>query len=599
MRRAFVPVRTDRPGGRDAGEGLETLRRGGAWGRGGGDGTAGEETAMSRRAERRRRGRRRPAWPAAAALAVSAWAAPAQAQRVEGTILQIEENELLVDLGRADGVEPGNAVRLYRRVVVEHPLTHRRLEDRFPLGDESLDQVAERMSIIVLDAPLAHPPRVGDTVVVTGTGAAGPEPPPEAAACPACPATSCPAAAACELDPAVRTLLETFGRTLGQTLERRIEIWEDYLAEHPDVAWAGSVAADVHSLRSALGTMHAAAPARAAGSSARKGHEPPSQGFVGEPLEIVVAIDPRDALRLVQIHVRHEGEQGYQVFDLEPDGDFYLRARIPDEFVREDGFAYFLAGVDAEGTEVPLGGSAERPIRVPVVERFPAPPVRTDRSNLHTSFEYVDFFADAIQRDYYLRFEADFRYVLSSWFYSLRMGFGIFEGLGGPVDEVDWSGDDTTLVDPQPISYRYGFTEVEFRLHELFYVIGRISVGSARAYETPDGQSESPEALVGGRGRIRIGRPTGTNLEVGGGYIEDLGYEADLSVNLALVESVPLRGYIIVTDMPVRGDLGVRLVAEAGWRPASWFEFTVLAGYNIRTIHHQGFSLGAAASFLW
>jgi hypothetical protein len=66
------------------------------------------------------------------------------------------------------------------------------------------------------------------------------------------------------------------------------------------------------------------------------------------------------------------------------------------------------------------------------------------------------------------------------------------------------------------------------------------------------------------------------------------------------VENVPLRGHIIVTNMPVKeGDLGVRLVAEAGWQPASWFEFTALLGYGIRTINHQGFSTGLSASFLW
>ncbi|MBN1772207.1 MAG: hypothetical protein JXB32_13145 [Deltaproteobacteria bacterium] len=549
-----------------------------------------------------RRGRPRAGWAAAVVLG-AAWTASAQAQRVEGTILQIDQNELLVDLGRVDGVSPDDPVRLYRRIVVEHPVTHRRLEDRFPLGDETLAEVAERMSIIVLDTPPAHAPKVGDTVVVTGAGSPAAQPPApaeqETAACPACPATDGPATATCELDPEVRTLVQTFGRTLGQTLERRIEIWESYLATNRDVSWAGPVAADVEALRGALRTMRGDAPATAVAPRARAGHEPPTQAFVGEPLQLVVAVDPRDALRLAQLHVRREGERGYEVFDLEPDGDFYLRGRVPDEFVQPDGFAYFLVGIDAGGTEVPLGGSAGRPVQVPVVERLGAPPVRTDRSNLHTSFEYVDFLADELHRDYYLRFEADFRYVLSSWFYGLRMGFGVFEGLGGPVDAVDWSGDDETRADPQPISYRYGFTEVEFRLHELFYVIGRISVGSARAYETSDGRSEAPEALVGGGGRVRIGRPTGTNLELGGGYIEDLGYEANLSVNLGLVENVPLRGYIIVTDMPVRGDLGVRLVAEAGWQPVSWFEFTVLAGYNIRTIHHQGFSLGLGASFLW
>lgn len=535
------------------------------------------------------------------ALLAATWATPATAERFEGTILQIEQDEVLVDLGSVDGAAPGSSVRLYRRIVVEHPLTHRRLEDRFPLGDEQLEQVAERMSIIVLDVPLSHAPKVGDTVVVTGPGQPTFEPDPvEATGCPACPAAVCPSStAACELDPEVRTLLVTFGETLGQPLEQRIATWERYLQAHPDASWAGAVAADAEALRSALRSMRGGAAEPGARLPGRTGHEPPREAFVGTPVEIVLAVDPREALRLVQVHVRRSEVRGYQVYDLEPDGDHYLRTRVPEEFVQEGGFAYFLVGIDRNGAAVPLGGSAARPIEVPVTEFVQAPPVRTDRSNLHTSFEYVDFYANHFNRDYYLRFETDFQYVLGSWFYGLRMGFGIFEGLGGPVDVVDWSGDDATRADPQPISYRYGFTQLEFRFHELFYVMGRLSVGSARAYETEDGRSEDPEALVGGGGRIRIGRPTGTNLELGGGYIEDLGYEADLSVNLGLVENVPLRGYIIVTDMPVRGDLGVRLVAEAGWQPVSWFEFTVLAGYNIRTINHQGLSLGLGASFHW
>ncbi|MBI5489162.1 MAG: hypothetical protein HY905_17635 [Deltaproteobacteria bacterium] len=548
-------------------------------------------------------------WAAAVVLAgaLAARAAPASAQRVEGTILQIDGSEILVDLGSVDGVSPGEPVMLYRRVSVEHPLTHRRIEDRFPLGAEQLTQVAERMSILILDSPLSHAPAVGDTVVVVGTENApedetatdrGPE---EGAVCPVCPAPQCPATAVCELDPQAKALLEAFGRTLGQTLEQRIVIWEQYLAANPNLSWSAAVARDVDSLRAMLRTMRGGTPELGTGSQGRTGHAPPAQAFVGEPVEIALAIDPLTPLRLAQLHVRHEEERAYQVYDLEPDGDFYLRGRIPDEYVQLDWFEYFLVGVDANGAEGSLGGTVERPIRVPVVERVGAPPERTDRSNLHTSFEYMDFYANHFHRDYYLRFEADFRYVLGSWFYGLRMGFGIFDGQGGPVDGTDWAGNGDG-TDPQGISYRYGFTEVELRFHELFYMMAWISVGGAAAWEDPNDASRSrePEALVGGGGKFRIGRPTGTNLELGGGYIESIGYEANVSVNLGLVEHVPLRGHIIVTNMPVKeGDLGVRLVAEAGWQPASWFEFTALLGYGIRNINHQGLSLGLSVSFLW
>ena len=66
---------------------------------------------------------------------------------------------------------------------------------------------------------------------------------------------------------------------------------------------------------------------------------------------------------------------------------------------------------------------------------------------------------------------------------------------------------------------------------------------------------------------------------------------------------VPLCAECEATISPQAGPsctrCGVRLVAEAGWQPASWFEFTGLVGYGIRNIHHQGLSLGLAAAFLW
>jgi len=563
----------------------------------------------SRQSAPGRRGRARPKcfttpWAGiACGVLLAAWPAAAAAQRTEGTVLQVSGNELLVDLGADDGIAPGDAVRIYRRIVVEHPISHRSIEDRFPIGEEQLEQVAQRMSIIILDTPFDHAPSVGDTVVLLERGGPGPATTTTTAGgeaqCPVCEAQQCPANAPGTLDPEVAEVLRAFGNTLGQPLEQRITTWEGYLALHPNAPWAPAIAADVESLRALLRTTRGGTPALAAGGRSRIGHMPPQEAFVGEPVEIAFAIDAPDALRLAQVHVRRQGESGYRAFDLERDGDFYLRGIVPPEFVAPDGFEYFIVGVASAGEEVPLGGSPERPIAVPVSERVETPPVRTDRSNLHTSFEYVDFYANQFARDYYLRFEADFRYVLGMWFYGLRMGFGILDGSGGPVKRIDLPSTDPNYLEVQPISYRYGFAELEFRLHELFYVIGRISFGSARAYALADGRTRSPEALVGGGGAVRIGRPSGTNLELGAGYIEDLGWEANVSVNLALVDRVPLRGHIIVTDMPVEEEVGVRLVAEAGYQPASWLEFTVLAGYDIRRIYHQGVSFGLATVFLW
>ncbi|MDI7269461.1 MAG: hypothetical protein QME96_15850, partial [Myxococcota bacterium] len=490
---------------------------------------------------------------------------------------------------------------IYRRISVEHPVTRRTIEDRFPIGDETLHQVAERMSIVVLDTPLTHAPKIGDAVVLVRSDrpvryaeAQGP------AACPVCPEPVYPAASACPaVDADHAAVLTAFGSTLGKPLSERVAIWERFLRSNQLSPWAAAVAADVEGLRAMLRESRTGALPGPQSREARVGHKPPTEAYVGEPVGIAVAFDPRDAFRLVQFHGRRVGERAYRTIDMAFDGDQYARLVVPDEFVQVGGFEYHMVAVTPQGVELAIAGNASRPILVTVSERTEEPPAGSGRSQLSTSFEYVDFYYRDLGRDYYLRFETDFRFKIDTWFYALRMGFGIFDGAGGPVDRIDLDWMNPGYREPQPISYRYGFAEIEIRLHDIVYLVSRLSFGSARAYDLGVGFSEAPEALVGALGKIRIGHPDRTNLVLGGGYVEDLGYEAIVSVDLGLLDAVPLRGHIIVTDMPVEADLGVRLVAEGGWRPWSWFEVTAHAGYNIRTINHAGFSLGVGTNFRW
>jgi hypothetical protein len=414
-----------------------------------------------------------------------------------------------------------------------------------------------------------------------------------------CEAATCPEPPPCVVDRELADLVAAFGRTLGKPPQERIAVLEGYLAGHPASTWGPALRAEIQGFQALLRAGRGEQPAAGGVRSLRIGHVPPAETFLGEPVLIDLAVDPRAAFRLVQFHVRRAGENAYQTFDAVFDGDCYVRMRIPEEFVTPEGFEYFVVGVTGQGAERPFGGSPGSPIRVPVREREETPPVREMRSELNAKAEYVDFYATDLARDWYVRFETDFTYRLGFWFYDLRMGFGVLDGSGGPVSRIDREPDDPLYRDPQPISYRYGYTELEFRLHEIVYLIGRLSVGSARAYSLPDGRSEAPEALVGGLGKIRIGRPDGTNLVLGGGYIEDLGYEALVSVNLGILDDFPMRGHVIVTDMPVEEDLGVRLLAEFGWKATDWLEVDALLGYGIRTIHHAGFSAGLGTSFRW
>jgi hypothetical protein len=549
--------------------------------------------------------------PSLVVVAVLLAAGPAAGQdRLEGTVLRIDGQEVLVDIGARDGVSAGDEVVIYRRIRVQHPVTGRNLEDRFPIGEVALTQVADRLSIVVLARPLAHPPSPGDVVVrrlpeppaptaavPAGGGVAADDP----ASCPACEPADCPAPdpAPCpSLEEPQRRVLLALDRTLGRPVDLRIAVWEGFLASNPDSPYRAAVVSEVENLRNLLRASRTAEDVARAEAS-RVGHAPPEQGFVGEPLDVVLALPRDDGFALLQIHLRRIGESAYRSFDLAREGDMYARIRIPEEYVAEDGFEYHLTGVTTGGVERSLGGRGDRPLRVEVAPRTETPPPVAGRSSLHTSTEYVDFYVTDAGRDWYVRFEADFRYRIGTWFEALRIGFGVFEGNSGPVSRIDLAADDPHYLAPQPISYRYGLVETEFRIHELFYVLAQISFGSARPYVLADGRSEAPEALIGGQAKVRIGRPQGTHLILGGGYIEDLGYEVLATVNISVLDDVPLRGHVIVTDMPVQEDLGVRLVAEAGWRPLPWFEFTGLIGYGIRTIRHAGLSAGLALSFLW
>ncbi|MBM4320789.1 MAG: hypothetical protein FJ125_12765, partial [Deltaproteobacteria bacterium] len=107
--------------------------------------------------------------PALAALpATAAAAGPGEEKKpmvVEGTVVQLEDNELVVDLGREQGL-PGDAVvQLYRRLEVTHPLTKKVLVDRFPLGKIRLSEVGSLLSIARNIEGLSRPPKAGDFVV--------------------------------------------------------------------------------------------------------------------------------------------------------------------------------------------------------------------------------------------------------------------------------------------------------------------------------------------------------------------------------------------------------------------------------------------------
>src|SRR5688572_10063355 len=83
----------------------------------------------------------------ATAVGPAALAAPA-GKAVEGVVIRLQDDEVVVDIGSKHGVPSDARLRVYRRLVVQHPLTGKKIEDRFPIGEVPLAERGELLSII-------------------------------------------------------------------------------------------------------------------------------------------------------------------------------------------------------------------------------------------------------------------------------------------------------------------------------------------------------------------------------------------------------------------------------------------------------------------
>jgi hypothetical protein len=82
-----------------------------------------------------------PTWLAVGALNVLV-SRPASAQEIQGYVLELQGDELVIDLGSQRGAKPGNGVELWRPLRLKHPVTGRPVTDRFQIGQLRLLRLA-------------------------------------------------------------------------------------------------------------------------------------------------------------------------------------------------------------------------------------------------------------------------------------------------------------------------------------------------------------------------------------------------------------------------------------------------------------------------
>lgn len=518
-------------------------------------------------------------------LTALTWAAgPARAQAppdraIEGVVVQVQGGEIIVDLGRARGLPGQTLVQVYRRVEVKHPITHKTVVDRFPIGAMLLEQVGSALSIASRQDGLSRKPEVGDFVVFEPVASPRPNPTPEPEPSPG--PTEPP-------KPPDTAALETaFARSLGRPLTDRITIFEAWLVEFPASAHAPSVGSELQWLREKLATERGAIATLPTDLDLESFVSLPSVIDTEQPLTVVAAITRPDRVEAVRVLVRRQDQVQFQSLFMERAGDTTWRTSLPPAWRTPGTLDVVVEAVRTDGKLQPLEGLPERPRRIEVIEAIhdPAPVIARSRARLVV--DVVDFKTGPIEDDY-VRFESDFRYRVDYGPLSaVSVGVGLFNGRGGALDALNAG----TPSRAQEVNY--GFAEAEVELHPYLVLSGRMLVGNLGA----DDRSTLGRA-TGFRTQLRIGGE-GTNLELGTALTDGIGNEGWITFNLDAIERVPMEASVVVTNLPVGEDLGVSLNVGAGWAFTEWFALLGRLGWNARTINDFGPTVGLATTLTW
>ena len=507
---------------------------------------------------------------------------------IEGVVLQVSGGEVITNMGLAGGLPADADLQIYRRLVVKHPVTGKEIEDRFPIGEVRAREVGELLSIIDDFKALKRPPKVGDYVVY--------EPRHHQPSAAIAPKTVAQAPAAPTVSPDRAALEAVLAQNLGRPLPDRIRTWEAYLQAFPQSPHTEPVGQELAQLRRMLERERersvAAGPKKPTEPSKLTAlFRPPHSVMRGQPVNMVVAVVETKLVEKVRLFVRETGKARYDAVPMARDGDYYFRAAMPQDLMTNSGSAeYYIEAVRTNAALEAIVGRAGKPALVSIND----PPVEVEpivgRSRASVRFEEVNFNTGGDATDRYFQIETQFDYALSGTrLRRFSVGVGMISGEGGPTEEID--------ADPsatEDISLGYGFAEGELELHTWLGVALRLSAGTHHATD----DSASTQA-VGIEGRARIGRSEGTRLVLGASALEDLGSRGFAHIHVMVFPRFPIRAGVAVTNLPVKGDYGVRLSTQVGWRPVDWVSVNLIGGWNARTINHHGLAVGSGLAFNW
>src|SRR5262245_13343695 len=348
-------------------------------------------TSGAREGRARSRARRSALRAAAAALAIAAMAggagvASAQPKlagathstrlaaaptEVQGTVIELDKDGLVLDLGTAAGATSGVVLDLWRPFRIKHPVSGKLITDRFKIGQIQIEQVRPSMSLSKPVGSLSRPAEAGDLVFLTP-----PEPPP--APTPAVarvpPVAPAPAPAAsdpyepCEAEPAeaadpdAKNVTDMFDYLKNTNIPVRIAKYEEFLRAHPGSRFFTVIFEENIALKRLL------APQPTASAPGAQNVRPQPallsgpgrmDAVPGQPIR--VAVELTEGADGAVLQVRKKGESLYVPIPMARVGKGYFAATIPGERIDEKDIEYFIEAVGSGGYATPMLGTSREP----------------------------------------------------------------------------------------------------------------------------------------------------------------------------------------------------------------------------------------------
>ena len=538
----------------------------------------------------------------ALSLATPRLAVGADGENVEGWVVAIQDGDIVVDVAKARGARDGDVVELWRPIELRHPVTGKKVKDRFRIGSLRLAQVRSELAIARAEGALDREPEPGDVVLLRLEVEAAPAEPVEGV--PERPGPSGPPVLPAEVadDPEAIAVASLFEALRGQSVTRRVKTYEDYVRAHSSSPYARTLYEEATLLRELY-------EVRGEGERARKprvvSFAPPGDALAGRPLTLAVEVagDVNGAL----LHTRVEGEASYSTVVMKGLQGGYYATTLPAERMVEGRLDYVLVVTSSDGGARPVLGSAEMPLAIDVRDQpLPEAP-ESPRATVAVWTDYAD----------YNRMRGNDTVWQTEGFFgmrfgdtgvrALRSGFGVYRGVGGSLEELD-----ELELSARQVGLTYGYLEMELGFAEPFSLILRGAVGLLDEGVTGGGQAF-----------VRIGSDLDTNLQLGAELLGGVGLRGIAQLELNVFPAVPILLRTEVTNQPAgmsassdtvipeddnaaatstslgQNDIGGRGVVQVGYRFFDSLMIAARGSYQGRTIKHSGPGFGGAVSYTW